>query len=192
MKLSWYEDRRLRLLAEYVAGAKVLDLGNAQLPNPYLRRFGAESVTGMDIARVSGLPGYDEQLCGDVSELASELEGRRFDVVIAGELLEHLEEPYAFLRQVRGALEKNGRLVLSTPNPIAIPVLFAEIFMTRRWFYTTDHVYYFLPRWVVRMLERTGYRVHEVRPVGVWFPWPRIRACPISLSYQVIYVAEPA
>lgn len=192
MKLDWYEARRLRILAQDVAGKRVLDLGNAQLPNPYFARSGATSVTGFDLREISVPEGYDSQLQGDVTKLESVFSETCFDVVIAGELIEHLEDPYNFLRQVRSVLTHRGRFVLSTPNPLGFPVVFAELFRSRRWFYTDDHVHYFLPRWVFRMLERSGFRVCRVLPVGLWLPWPRVRACPALLSYQLVYVAERA
>ena len=41
---------------------------------------------------------------------------RRFDVVFAGELIEHLDDVRGFLRSVRRHLTPGGRLVLTTPN----------------------------------------------------------------------------
>lgn len=39
-----------------------------------------------------------------------------FDVVIASEVIEHVEDPDAFLDSLRGLLAPNGRLVLTLPN----------------------------------------------------------------------------
>lgn len=39
-----------------------------------------------------------------------------FDVVIASELLEHLNEPRRFYEEVRRVLKRNGILILTTPN----------------------------------------------------------------------------
>jgi 2-polyprenyl-3-methyl-5-hydroxy-6-metoxy-1,4-benzoquinol methylase len=42
--------------------------------------------------------------------------GRHFDVVFAGELIEHLDDVRGFLANVRRHLRSGGQLVLTTPN----------------------------------------------------------------------------
>lgn len=44
---------------------------------------------------------------------------RRFDGIVASEIIEHLENPYHFLRQCSALLEPGGVLVLSTPNTLS-------------------------------------------------------------------------
>jgi 2-polyprenyl-3-methyl-5-hydroxy-6-metoxy-1,4-benzoquinol methylase len=186
-----YENRRLRLMAELTRGPEVLDIGCAQLPNEHLARY---DPVGLDLSEPSGPDAasvYREWVCGDAARIDELLDGRKFDTIVCAELIEHLERPYDFLRRVRTLLRSDSRLVLSTPNPLAPPVVFAELFRSRRFYYVGEHVYYFLPRWMVRMLERTGYVVEEIRPVGFGHPFFVLPA-PSVLSYQLIYVARPA
>ena len=70
------------------------------------------------------------------------------------------------------------------------PVFLCELLRLRRFFYTTEHLYYFLPRWVVRLVEFCGYEMQRVAPVGLWLPGAAIPVAPVALSYQVIYVAR--
>ena len=180
-----YERRRLRLCAREARGC-VLDLGHAQLPNPFLDQA---TTVGLDRIRPDPPSGYSYDVVGSVEELPGILDGRRFDTVIAGELIEHLERPYDFLRSIRDVLRVNGRLVLSTPNPIGFPTLLLEATRSTRWFYTAEHTYYFTPRWVRRMLERTGYELERLVPVGIWLPIGHVPWCPLWCSYQIVYVA---
>jgi SAM-dependent methyltransferase len=46
--------------------------------------------------------------------------GRTFDVVFAGELIEHLDNVHGFLTSVRRHLAPGGKLVLTTPNAFYI------------------------------------------------------------------------
>ncbi|MFD1585894.1 class I SAM-dependent methyltransferase [Halorientalis brevis] len=45
---------------------------------------------------------------------------RDFDVIVAGELIEHLANPGKFLDCARAHLKPDGRLLLTTPNPWAV------------------------------------------------------------------------
>jgi len=189
LRSSRYEMARLRKLAQLAHGHTVLDLGHAQIPNPFLE--GRHRV-GFDLERSA--PGgvrYEEEFQGDVRDIATVLRGRTFDTVICGELIEHLENPYEFLRSLAPLIARGGRLLLSTPNPLSFPVLFIELARSRRYFYTSDHRYYFTPRWVERLLSVTGYELQAAKSVGLWLPFGVLKPCPVALSYQVAYVAVP-
>lgn len=189
MQSGSYEQRRLRMIAARVVGDRVLDLGHARLPNVYLN--GAD-VTGVDLNEPATPSGYARDLGGSVMDLRDLLGEERFDTIIAAELIEHLEEPYAFLRSCRGVLAAGGRMLLSTPNPLGFPAVLLEVLRSRRFFYAADHTYYFLPRWMVKMFEDTGFVVDDVVPVGLWLPFGHIPWAPVWASYQLIYVARPA
>ena len=175
-------------MAELAVGESILDVGCAQLPNPYLR---ARQVVGLDLAEMDVRPPYTDHVVGNVEAAPDLLGGRLFDSVLLGEIIEHIERPYDVLRLLRRLLARGGRLILSTPNPLGIPVVFAEYLLLRKLYYTTDHKFYFPPRWVWRLLEGSGYRVVRTIGCGVSLMGWRLPA-PRSLSYQLLYVAEPA
>ena len=187
MKAHRYELRRLRMIAERVPDGRILDVGYAQLPNPYLPGPGRH-VTGFDL-NDDPRARYDERIAGDVFDLERLTDGRRFDCIVAGEFIEHVEQPYELLRLFSRSLVPSGRLILSTPNPGSLPVVVFEWLRSTRRFYTSDHTYYFTPRWVARLLERSPFRLEETAGVGIW---PFGLPCPVGLSYQVLYVASNA
>lgn len=183
--MNRYEAARLKRMASLCRGQTVLDIGYAQMPN---RHFKGMDVTGVDLSKPQFTSGYGEEIEADAMDLDSVLRDRRFDNVVAGEFIEHVERPYDFLRSLKPLLSTNGQLILSTPNPVAFPTLWFEWVLSRRFYYTVQHTFYFPPRWVVRLLERSGYRVTNVVPVGFWTPIGPLPS-PVALSYQVIYVA---
>lgn len=182
-----YERARLKKVASLCRPGSVLDIGYAQYPNPY---FTGLHRTGIDLEASRGGTAYEEELVGDATRLADILNGRSFDTVVAGEFIEHVEQPYEFLRSLRPFVKPCGRLVITTPNPVSWPCVFFEWGRSQRFYYTRQHLYYFTPRWVERMLDISGYRVEVVRGVGLLLPWI-IPPCPAGLSYQVVIAAAP-
>jgi SAM-dependent methyltransferase len=88
----------------------------------------------------------------------------RFDAVAMLDLLEHIPEPMPFLAQVRQRLRPNGRLLIMTPN---LESLLARI-SGRRWvsFKIPEHLHYFTPRSLARLLDANGFRVLYSRGTG--------------------------
>ena len=185
-KVSRYEQRRLRKLAKLCHGATVLDVGCARLPNPY---FQGMHRVGFDLELPSVATDYEEHIEGDALEMSRFLGDRTFDNIVAGEFIEHLENPYQFLRTARRHLADGGRIIVSTPNPISFPCLAFELISSKRRFYSPNHTYYFCPRWVEQMLRKCGFNVDRVQGVGLWTPGLVI-PCPATISYQVIYVGS--
>jgi cyclopropane fatty-acyl-phospholipid synthase-like methyltransferase len=51
---------------------------------------------------------------------------KKFDTIIAGEIIEHLESPIGFIRYCKSLLKKSGRLILTTPNAIGLQYILDE------------------------------------------------------------------
>jgi len=183
-----YARKRHRLMARYVVGPDVLDIGYVGEPNPHLRQF---HTVGLDLDAARTPSGYAEEVRGDAMKLDSALGGRKFNTIVSGEFIEHIEKPYDFLRSLPPFLAPGGRVVMSTPNPLGFPQIFCEIFAIRRFYYHYGHTYGFLRRWMERMLELSGFKVLAVRSVGLQLVY-LVPPCPKWMSYELVYVAEPS
>ncbi|MDH3379886.1 MAG: class I SAM-dependent methyltransferase [Gammaproteobacteria bacterium] len=182
-----YELARLRKIARITRSGHILDIGYAQMPNPYYKGV---TCVGLDLLEPTVDCKYAETIVGNALELPEALGSRRFDWIVAGEFIEHIRRPYDFLESLHGFLAPGGQIVLSTPNPIAWPTIIFEWAQSESRFYTKEHLYYFPPRWVKRMLDVSGYDLVDTIPVGLWLP-KFVLPCPAFLSYQVIYLAKP-
>ena len=94
----------------------------------------------------------------------------RYDTILAGEIIEHLDNPRAFLSGSYEILNPGGILAISTPNPYYLPIALLEMSMIRRFFYAQDHVNLYLPRFLVRMMERYGFSNVQVHSGGIDLP----------------------
>lgn len=107
-----------------LAGRSALDIGcGAGLVCEPLARLGA-AVTGVDAAaeNVSAAAAHAEGVGLDIRYMAGEvgaLDIGTFDLVTCVEVIEHVADKPAFLRDVAARLAPDGLLVMSTPNRTA-------------------------------------------------------------------------
>jgi 2-polyprenyl-6-hydroxyphenyl methylase/3-demethylubiquinone-9 3-methyltransferase len=110
--------------AKPLAGKAALDIGcGAGLVCEPLARLGAE-VTGVDAAaeNVAAAAAHAEGVGLDIRYMAGEVGGLdigTFDLVTCVEVIEHVADKPAFLRDVAARLAPDGLLVMSTPNRTA-------------------------------------------------------------------------
>jgi 2-polyprenyl-6-hydroxyphenyl methylase/3-demethylubiquinone-9 3-methyltransferase len=110
--------------ARPLAGKAALDIGcGAGLVCEPLARLGA-AVTGVDAAaeNVAAAAAHAEAVGLDIRYMAGEVAGLdigTFDLVTCVEVIEHVADKPAFLRDVAARLAPDGLLVMSTPNRTA-------------------------------------------------------------------------
>lgn len=185
MPITFNENYRLKKLANLVSHCEsILDIGCAQYPNIFLSNT---NVTGLDICNAEMPSNYTNFIQGDLSSInKNELQ---IDAIIAGEILEHLEEPIKFLNECFSLLKPGGILVLSTPNPHSIIESLLTITLSKNYFYTQDHIMLFPQRWLIRMLEIAHFT--QVKLFSGGFPFPLIGLIPFPrfLCHQTIAFA---
>jgi 2-polyprenyl-3-methyl-5-hydroxy-6-metoxy-1,4-benzoquinol methylase len=198
-----------RLLELVGTDKRVLDVGcsSGYLARPLVERgcvvVGIErEPAAAEVARTI----CEDVLVGDVETMELPFQHESFDVVLCGDLVEHLRDPDRFLARVRPFLRPTGRLVLSTPNvanwAMRLSLLGGRWHYTDRGILDRTHAHLFTRRTLVEALQRAGYRVVEldfrlrVRVVGT----PTVerlahalgRVRPQLLAYQFVVAAEPA
>jgi 2-polyprenyl-3-methyl-5-hydroxy-6-metoxy-1,4-benzoquinol methylase len=103
------------------ANKRVLDVGCA---TGYLARALGEQgcrVSGVEFdpaAAKEAAPALEKIVIGDLDkiDLPAEFADSQFDVVVFGDVLEHLRDPLPLVRSVRGMLSPGGSVVISVPN----------------------------------------------------------------------------
>jgi len=105
-------------------------------------------------------------LQGDVNHLESVVGGRAFDVIVAGELLEHLTDPLSFLRQLR-RLYPGRELVLTTPNATALSNVILAL--GSRESNHHDHLAIFSVKTLNTLCLRAEFQDWEFVPYHVYF-----------------------
>jgi 2-polyprenyl-3-methyl-5-hydroxy-6-metoxy-1,4-benzoquinol methylase len=161
------------LLGNVGEGERVLDVGCGEaLFAEQLARSGA-TVVGIDaadepLARARRLhPQLDLRLVD--GEGAWDLADASFDVVWAGEVIEHVADTAAWLSEVRRVLRPKGRLLLSTPDHGRLAML--RLALSRRAFGAHfdprgEHLRFYSRGTLTALLEDFRFEQIQVRAVG--------------------------
>lgn len=121
----------------------------------------ASSLVGIDVdaegvARAQA-KGYEAYVAdGREPDMLAALGIEPADVVIAGEVIEHLDDPGSFLDGLHGLLADGGTLVLTTPNASGLLNGFAA--MAGAEINHPDHVVLFSWRTLTNLLSRHGWQ----------------------------------
>jgi SAM-dependent methyltransferase len=143
---------------------RIVDIGCATGALPaYLKKRGWQ-VTGVEISP-AGEYAHNER---GIEVLRQNLEDchfpdESFDVALASHLVEHLNMPGAFIREVWRVLRPGAYLMLTTPN---IDGFQARLFGKRWRSAIFDHLYLFSARTMKAMLRQSGFAIAGVYTWG--------------------------
>jgi len=160
---------RLQSVLPYVRADTVLDIGCAsRYGKPdWLHGLLAKEVdhlVGIDIngKTIEALKaqGYDVHLA-DARDFDLH---QQFDVVFAGELIEHLDNFHGFLTSVRRHLRPGGRLVLTTPNAFYVGNFIYRFGGHGR--VHPEHTCWFCEDTLRQLLVRNGFDVTKLEFIG--------------------------
>ncbi len=162
----------------YFEGLSVLDIGmvghaiensfKADWRHDNIRKVASRTV-GIDIVEKAVLElqrkGYDVRLVDATSEVDI---GERFDRVVLGDVIEHVDNPVALLRFAARHLADNGLIVCTTPNPMfyenALSILRNGMLIAN-----AEHISWITPSNAMELANRAGLllkRVHHYTGAG--------------------------
>ncbi|MBI3769934.1 MAG: class I SAM-dependent methyltransferase [Deltaproteobacteria bacterium] len=172
--------QRLALIERYHDPGTLLDLGCGPGTFSAVARSRGWHPVGLDVNSQSVAHCRDlglEAICDVFPSPA--LSGRRFDVVVMNDFLEHLPDPGAALEAAGTLLAPGGVLFVTTPDVGSLMARLTGV----RWLHLkpNEHLNYFDRRTIDRLLTRTGYRVKYLRAIG------RVRNLAVALEKMRAY-----
>ena len=165
-----FRDHKIAFVLRHVQGKEVLDLGCVQHnPENYKSRYWLHKAIASVASRLEGMDLYAEGVLylrergynisiGDATRFDL---GRRFDVIVVGDLIEHLENFEGFVGSCRAHLRPDGKLLISSPNPWYWRNVVKAIFRSEV-ANNPEHTCWLCPRTLRQLVRRHGMEVVEV------------------------------
>lgn len=121
----------------------------------------AKEIVGVDtdtdtLALLKKQPNVGTLINHDAEKLEDLPVTGEFDVIVAGELIEHLSNPGRMLEGARRWVANDGRLILTTPNAFSLK-LFLHNTLRRTDNNSYDHAVMFSTGTLTELLSRTGW-----------------------------------
>jgi SAM-dependent methyltransferase len=169
------KSQRIQAVISAVKPPNILNLGcvNHRLPSSASEEaywlhhqlsisFREANLLGVDIDTSNVLQmrerGYTVEV-GDAHRLQYE---SRFDTIILGELIEHLQSPGECIAGCMRALKPGGRIIITTPNAFSIMlgIMYLKDFDQA---FNREHVMWFCPQTLRAFVERCGLRITQFK-----------------------------
>lgn len=169
---SWSSHGRMLSWLSGGSPRKVLDLGcSSGLLAAQIRELG-HTVTGVDMMEFPEAAGrMDHFFQANLDEGVPAAVGGGYDVVIAGDVLEHVRHPDLILRQIRELLAAGGLALVSIPNfshwyP-RLRVVSGRFDYDDQGILDRGHVRFFTRRSFERLVRDAGLRTRRTEAIGV-------------------------
>jgi SAM-dependent methyltransferase len=201
---QWFRHRQFSdfLAQNGLLKGKLLDVGCGKMD--LLRRIslqakGACELNGCDWIPVDKNPKIDEIPYRQVdlnNDGLKSFEDASYDIIIASEVFEHLENPSSILREINKKLKPNGHLVFSIPNAVNLYERYQFLFTGNSHRYQIEkpnefgHITFYTKNIIVSLCNRTGFRLIKEGTgyfyISGYFFLPRIQFSSL-FSYSATY-----
>lgn len=153
----------------------ILDIGAGLYPI-------SKGIKCKKIITLDGDNTYKPEIIMDLNTEKIPLKNNSVDIVIAGEIIEHIFNPVRFLSEINRILKYKGTLILSTPNICSLKNRLRMLFNlipehsashlhcdNKDIHHLQDHVGDFNTKTLSNFLKKTGFFVEIVRTNGIIF-----------------------
>lgn len=183
--LARFQTSRSQLVCQLTqGGGRFLDIGCGNgdllfmLGGKYRELYGVDIAIRM-VERIKAEAGTDSNIKVSVQDanVRLDFENGFFDTVVAIAMLEHVFDPYSFIRECYRLLAPGGIVIIDVPNvawmPRRLSLLFGQFPSTSHdhgW--DGGHLHYFTRASMKKLLTDEGFKVVQITSCGI-FAGPR-------------------
>lgn len=183
---------RVVYLSELARGKNVLDIGVVEhfltaKDNPaWLHRHIAKSAAsclGIDLLEEDVAKLAEAGFNVRAADIAEAPLNEKFDLIVAGEVLEHVDAPGGFMRNCAAMLLPNGRLAITVPNPWHINAVLKNTSRRQTFVDSADHVGWYDASTLVELGQRSGLTLLKFAGIS--------GSSPKSFSAKLFFSMQP-
>ncbi|CEG14015.1 Methyltransferase type 11 [groundwater metagenome] len=153
---------------------RILEVGCAKGNTGYaLKKEGyAKEVIGIELmqeATKEAEKKLDRAIYGNIETITLDFEENYFDYIIAGDVLEHLYDPWKTIQKLKPFLKEDGFFIASIPTIRNFKILF-NLILKGEWNYVDagildkTHMRFFTKKTTVKMFAENGFEIVEIVP----------------------------
>lgn len=135
----------------------------------------AEYIVGVDVTKVENSnqshPAMDRFIIGNIENTELDFEENFFDVIICGDVLEHLVDPWQCLNKLRCFLQDDGVIIASIPN-IRYWKVSIGLLVGGQWNYCDGgvldrtHLRFFVNKTIHELFECANFQIQKIDKMG--------------------------
>jgi len=128
----------------------------------------ASEVVGIELMQLpdsnQNHPDIDKFIFGNIENIELDLPENYFDVIICGDVLEHLIDPWNTLHKLHKFLKSDGIIIISLPNFREFQTLY-KIFIKADFHYTEEgildktHLRFFCKKNIISLLNQSSFKI---------------------------------
>ncbi|MBI2990414.1 MAG: class I SAM-dependent methyltransferase [Candidatus Magasanikbacteria bacterium] len=152
--------RRQNFLYKYIKGDKFLNVGNAEYGGGYhndlINRYPEVDFYGLDVAKLDNV---QRQFIGSCEDMP--FDDNTFDTVYMGEVIEHVWNPLAAVKEAYRVLKPGGLYIFDTPNPYSLSRILRYSLKRSDHLGNPDHKIFFSRATINKLLAIAGFTLVE-------------------------------
>ena len=134
----------------------------------------AEEVVGVELIKLTDSyqenSGIDRLIIGNVEHIVLDLPNDYFDVIICGDVLEHLIDPWHIMKSLHKLLKQNGVIIISVPNIREYHILYkilvrADFMYSDQGILDRTHLRFFCRKNIIALLTSSMFTLVSIHSI---------------------------